>query len=162
MLKTIQNFFGQFIAPELQAGPKQAPHALQLATAALLMEMMRMDERISAAERNTALAALRSEFGLAPEELERLVALAEEEARQATSYYQFTSLINKSCDPAQKAKIVEYLWQVAYADGHLDAHESHLLRKIADLLYIPQADYVAAKQRGREAHQAHLTQQKAG
>ena len=152
MLKQIQNFFGLFIEPGLKAGPTVAPHALQLATAALLLEMMRMDDKISAAERGTALAALRSEFNLSQTELDTLVALAEQEAKQATSYYQFTSLINKSCDPAQKAKIVEYLWQVAYADGHLDAHESHLLRKIADLLYIPQADYVVAKQRGRQTH----------
>lgn len=152
MLKEIQKFFGQFIEPELKAGNAAGPHALQLATAALLLEMMRMDEKISAAERHTALAALRREFGLSTEELEALVKLAEHEARQATSYYQFTSLINQSCDRAQKAKIIEYLWQVAYADGHLDAHEAHLMRKLADLLYVPQADYLAAKQRGRAAH----------
>ena len=152
MLKEIQKFFGQFIEPELKAGSSSGPHALQLATAALLLEMMRMDDKISAAERSTALAALQNEFGLAATELAALVKLAEDEARQATSYYQFTSLINKSCDRAQKAKIIEYLWQVAYADGHLDAHESHLMRKLADLLYVPQADYLAAKQRGRAAH----------
>jgi uncharacterized tellurite resistance protein B-like protein len=45
--------------------------------------------------------------------------------------------------------VVEYLWQVAFADGRLDAHEQHFMRKIADLLYIPHADYVAAKQRAR-------------
>lgn len=153
MLKHVQNFFSQFIEPDLKAGATVQPHALQLATAALLMEMMRMDDQVTAPERATAIAALRGEFGLSQGKLDTLVALAEEEARQATSYYQFTSLINKSCDPAQKAKILEYLWQVAYADGHVDAHESHLLRKIADLLYIPQAEYVAAKQRGRAAHQ---------
>jgi len=38
---------------------------------------------------------------------------------------------------------------VAMADGHLDAHELHLMRKIADLLYVGHADYVAAKQRAR-------------
>ena len=153
MLKQIQSFFSQFIEPDLKAGASVAPHALQLATAALLMEMMRMDDKITAPERATALAALRREFGLAPGELDALVALAEQEARQATSYYQFTSLINKACDPAQKVKIVEYLWQVAYADGHLDAHESHLLRKIADLLYVPQSEYIAAKLRGRAMHE---------
>lgn len=151
MLKKIQDFFGQFIDAGLNANEADDPRALQLATAALLMEMMRMDDRIAPAERATALAALRGEFGLAQGELDTLVALAEEEAKQATSYYQFTSLINKRCNAAQKAKIVEYLWQVAYADGHLDSHESHLLRKIADLLYVPHADYVAAKQRGRAA-----------
>lgn len=153
MLKQIQIFFSQFIEQDIKPGAAVGSHGMQLATAALLMEMMRMDNAVTAAERTTALTALRTEFGLSPAELDALVVLAEEEAKQATSYYQFTSLINKACEPAQKAKIVEYLWQVAYADGHLDAHESHLLRKIADLLYIPQSDYLAAKQRGREAHE---------
>ena len=39
------------------------------------------------------------------------------------------------------------------ADGHLDAHEEHLMRKIANLLYVGHADYVAAKRRAREITQ---------
>jgi uncharacterized tellurite resistance protein B-like protein len=74
---------------------------------------------------------------------------AAEEAKQATDYFQFTSLINKHFSQEQKIEVVENLWQVAFADGHLDAHEQHFMRKIADLLYISHADYVAAKQRGR-------------
>ena len=77
-------------------------------------------------------------------------ALAAEEARLATDYFQFTSLINKSFSAEQKVQVIEYLWQVAYADGHLDAHEQHFMRKIADLLYVSHADYVGAKQRARQ------------
>jgi uncharacterized tellurite resistance protein B-like protein len=77
------------------------------------------------------------------------MALAEQEAREASDYYQFTSLINKQCDQAQKVQIIENLWHVAMIDGHLDAHELHLMRKLADLLYISHADYVGAKQRAR-------------
>ena len=79
-----------------------------------------------------------------------LLDLAEQEARQASVYYQFTSLINKTCSADQKIRIIENMWQVAMADGHLDAHELHLMRKIADLLYVGHADYVAAKQRARQ------------
>jgi uncharacterized tellurite resistance protein B-like protein len=42
------------------------------------------------------------------------------------------------------------MWQVAYADGHLSAHENHLMRKIADLLYVSHSDYIAAKVRARQ------------
>ena len=79
------------------------------------------------------------------------MALAEQEAHGANGYYQFTSLINKHCDQAQKVQIIENLWHVAMIDGHLDAHELHLMRKLADLLYIGHADYVAAKRRARES-----------
>jgi uncharacterized tellurite resistance protein B-like protein len=146
----IKDFFNRFIEPGSR-DPAGGERALQVATAALLLEMMRMDDRISDAERAAVGAILRREFGLDAAELDTLVALAEEEARQASGYYEFTSLINKSCDLPQKVRIVENLWRIALADGHLDAHENHLMRKIADLIHVGHADYVAAKQRAREA-----------
>ena len=150
MIASIRNFFSQTIAPGVAASGVAADHALHLATAALLLEMMRMDSSISAEESAAVTKALQTQFGLTPQEVDTLVALAAAEAKQATDYFQFTSLINKNFDAGQKTKVIEYMWQVAYADGHLDAHEQHFMRKIADLLYIPHADYVAAKQRARE------------
>jgi uncharacterized tellurite resistance protein B-like protein len=151
MIDSIKDFFNQFIEPGTrQAGPG-SEHALQIATAALLLEMMRMDDRIAAEERAAIGTALQRQFGLDAAQLDALIALAEQEARQATDYHQFTSLINKSCDAAQKIRIVENLWRIAFADSHLDAHELHLMRRIADLLHVGHGDYVAAKQRAREA-----------
>lgn len=150
MLKSITSFFSKMIAPGLAAPARHPEQALQVATAALLLEMMRQDQENKGVEAETIVNALRQQFGLATDELQTLLELAEQEARDATGYHQFTSLINKTCTAEQKCRIVEYMWQVAYADGHLDAHEAHLMRKIADLLYVPHADYVTAKQRGRE------------
>ncbi len=125
-------------------------HALHVATAALLLEMMRMDASITAAETASVTRSLQRRFGLGAAQVDALMALATEEARLATDYFQFTSLINKSFSAEQKVQVIEYLWQVAYADGHLDAHEQHFMRKIADLLYVSHADYVGAKQRARQ------------
>lgn len=151
MIDTIQEFFKQFIEPGTRQAGTGGEHALQIATAALLLEMMRMDDHLADAERIAITTALRQQFGLAPDQLDTLMVLAAQEARQASDYYQFTSLINRSCTLEQKIQIVENLWRVAMADSHLDAHELHLMRKLADLLYIGHADYVAAKQRAREA-----------
>jgi uncharacterized tellurite resistance protein B-like protein len=151
MITSIKEFFTQLIEPGTRQAAVGSEHALQIATAALLLEMMRMDERITSEERTAIATALRQEFNLDAAQLDTLIALAEQQARQASDYYQFTSLINKACDTSQKIRIVENLWQVALADGHLDAHELHLMRKIADLLYISHADYIAAKQRARVA-----------
>ncbi|MFC5299779.1 TerB family tellurite resistance protein [Azospira restricta] len=151
MIAGIREFFSQFIEPGARPAEADGEKALQLATAALLVEMMRMDREIADAERESVVATLRREFALDPAQLAALLALAEEEARQASGYHQFTSLINTACDAAQKVRIVENLWRVAMCDGHLDAHEAHLMRKIADLLHVGHADYVAAKQRAREA-----------
>ncbi|MDP2823857.1 MAG: TerB family tellurite resistance protein [Sulfuritalea sp.] len=150
MIAGIRNFFTQMIEPAAAASGVAAEHALHLATAALLLETMRMDSSVAADETAAVAKALQMQFGLDAQQVGALMALAEEEARQATDYFQFTSLINKSFDAGQKARIIEYMWQVAFADGHLDAHEQHFMRKIADLLYVSHADYVAAKQRARE------------
>ena len=150
MIASIKEFFNRFIEPGTNQTAVGSEKALQIATAALLLEMMRMDGHIAVAERNAVVATLGQQFGLAAEQLETLLALAEQEAGQASGYYQFTSLINKACNADQKIRIIENMWQVAMADGHLDAHELHLMRKIADLLHVGHADYVAAKQRARQ------------
>jgi uncharacterized tellurite resistance protein B-like protein len=151
MIASIKDFFNQFIEPGTRPNEVGSAHALQIATAALLLEVMRMDNRIAAEERAAIGAVLRQQFALDADQYATLIALAEQEAHQANDYYQFTSLINKTCSAAQKNTIIENMWHVAMIDGHLDAHELHLMRKIADLLYISHADNIAAKQRARKS-----------
>jgi uncharacterized tellurite resistance protein B-like protein len=150
MIATIKDFFSQFIEPGIAASTTGTP-SLQVATAALLLETMRMDNELKDEERQAIANTLQSQFNLGREQIETLMALAKQEAREANDDYQFTSLINKHCDATQKVQIIENLWHVAMTDGHLDAHELHLMRKLADLLYVGHADYVAAKQRARES-----------
>ncbi|HEX9626212.1 MAG TPA: TerB family tellurite resistance protein [Acidiferrobacterales bacterium] len=155
MLSAIKQFFDRQIRPE--AAKADGEHAMRLATAALLIEVMRADYQVSEAERRAVLKALEDEFGLDANETHTLMTLAEREAEDATDYYQFTSLINREFSREQKRRVIEALWRVAYADGHIDKYERHLLRKLGELLYIPHADYVAAKERARAAAQAKET-----
>ena len=148
MLKGILDFFDQNLAPSDKRAGKQ--HTLELATATLLAEVMRL-EGVKPEERAAALAAVRSQFRLEPGEAEALVRLAEEEAKDATDYYQFTSLIRQSYPQEDRQAIVELLWRVAYADARLTTHEMHVVRKIADLLYVPHSAYIAAKMRAKAA-----------
>ncbi|MCF8179381.1 MAG: TerB family tellurite resistance protein [Sulfuritalea sp.] len=150
MINGIKSFFTQFIESDAKASGIASEHALHVATAALLMEMMRMDSTVTTEEIASVARALQTQFGLGTTQVAELMALAKEEAQQATDYFQFTSLINQSFTGEQKVRVVEYMWQVAYADGHLDAHEQHFMRKIADLLYVPHSEYIAAKQRARD------------
>jgi uncharacterized tellurite resistance protein B-like protein len=97
------------------------------------------------------LRAVREKFELTHEEAERLIALAEEEMKQASDYFQFTSLINRHFTQEQKQRVIELMWRVAYSDARLSAHENHLMRKVADLLHIAHGDYIAAKMRAQSA-----------
>jgi uncharacterized tellurite resistance protein B-like protein len=148
MLSAIRDFFEKHIDAPAQGAQG---HTIELATAALLLEVVRLDSGIAAAERAVVMRAVREKFGLSATEADTLVRLAEEEARQATDYYQFTSLINQRFSQAQKERMVELMWRVAYADAELSAYEQHTIRKIADLLYVPHRAYIAAKLRARDA-----------
>jgi len=151
MLKTLKDLFDT-LAPTRAAEPQQdAEHRLQLAAAVLLVEVMRADPGIDAAAQGVVLAALREKFSLPQDEADRLVELAHQASREATDYFAFTSKINDSFGMEQKIRMVEYMWQVAYADGTLSAHENHVMRRLSDLLYIPHGAYVNAKQRARQA-----------
>lgn len=150
MLKTLKDLFDSVLAPTAAAQPAQSvEHTLQLATAVLLVEVMRSDPTLGDGERAAVIAALRDKFALTDDEIERLYELAERTQRTATDFFAFTSRLNEGFDAAQKVRMIEHLWRVAYADGKLDAHENHVMRRIADLLHVPQGDYVMAKQRAR-------------
>jgi len=150
MLKSITDFFERKLAPA-QATRGGARHTIDLAAAALIVEVMRMDGETTDAERAAALAALSAKLGLDDAEARALVALAEEEARNATDYFQFTSLVNRHYTQAQKVRIVEIMWDVAYADARATPYEEHLIRKVADLLYVDHASYIRAKLAARDA-----------
>jgi uncharacterized tellurite resistance protein B-like protein len=123
---------------------------LELATAALLVEVMRSDG-IADTERRAVEDAVSRRFGLSEGEAQGLVAEAELEVREAVGYYPFTSLINRHFSADDKARVVELLWEVAWADATLSAHEQHVIRKVADLLHLSHAAYVSAKLRARDA-----------
>ena len=95
--------------------------------------------------------ALTEKFGLTDEECHALFVLAEEEVKEAVDYYQFTSLIAREFTRAQKIKVVELLWSVAYADSHLDSMEEHMVRKIADLIYVSHKDFMKTKHKVQSA-----------
>jgi uncharacterized tellurite resistance protein B-like protein len=149
MLPQLRTFFNQHINREHQAGVSDPEHDIRLATAALLIEVGKADFSMDEKESRHIAELVRTLFDLETEETETLLQLAEKEFKDATSLHGFTSLINTHWTAADKVKIMEHLWEVAYADGELDKHERHLLRKLAGLLYIPQNDYIATKIRAQ-------------
>ena len=142
------NHFKQFFDKHLNSDDKSdgsPDHQLHLATAALLIEMMRVDDHIKPAEMSVLTTGIRHTFELSEQEISELVQLAEEEVQDASCYHAFTSLINKGFSKDQKIRVVEMLWEVAYADNELDMYEEHLVRKLSDLLYVKHSDFIRAK-----------------
>ncbi|MDO9312953.1 MAG: TerB family tellurite resistance protein [Burkholderiaceae bacterium] len=151
MLQTLKDLFNAVLPPQSNDPPERAEHALRLATAVLLVEVMRSDADLSPDERDQVLSALRGRFALSDDEGARLLELAHQAAHGATDFFQFTSKINDSFDMDQKIGLVEQMWQVAYADGILSSHENHVMRRLSDLLHVPHGAYVSAKMRAKLA-----------
>ena len=150
MLRTLKDLFDSFTGSAESQSPQQLAHVLQLATAVLLVDVMRADINMGATERSQVLTSLREKFVLTDDELARLLQLAEDTAKNSHDYHRFTSSMNEYFTQTQKIQVVEYMWQVAFADEHLDAHENHLISKIAGLLHVTHGEYIAAKMRAKE------------
>ncbi len=147
MVTIIKQFFSRFIETPPGSPDKISGHSLQIATAALLVEMMRADTDISRGEEIIIKNTIKSKFKLTDEETSALLQLAEDKIWESTGYFEFTSLINKVLNPEQKIKIIEQLWEVAFADSILDKHEEYMVRRIADLIYVSHKDFIGAKLR---------------
>jgi len=151
MISKIKQFFDSHLAIKHETSQKDKDHALQLASAALLIEMTRVDNEIKEVELQTVTNAIKKTFQLSAEETTELLALAEQEAQDSTCYYAFTSLINKEFSQQEKIKLVEKMWLVAFADNELEKHEEHLVRKISELLYVSHKDFMSAKNRAQQS-----------
>lgn len=146
MLRKLRRFYDSYLSND-SATAQDPEQATRLATAALLMEMARMDESIAPDERRRVTQVLQSFFQLSTQESTALQELAEQTAQQAASYHEFTAQLNKHFSQERKIQVIEYLWEVAYADDQLDKYEEHFVRKIADLLHVSHKDFIASKHR---------------
>jgi uncharacterized tellurite resistance protein B-like protein len=131
-------------APDRKPG---GPDDLQVAVAVLLVEAARMDDRFEATERAAIERLLAAKFALSPESTKTLLAHAEDLAARSNQLHPFTRLAVERMDPKERIRLIEMLWEVAYADGVLDPEEDALLRRVAGLVYVSDADRVAARQR---------------
>jgi uncharacterized tellurite resistance protein B-like protein len=142
MLQTIKNFFEQKLSLEQ---PDEPEHKLKLATAALLIEMMQQDDQVHDDEIKAVREALQNNFALTHNETLQLCELAKQELDNAVDSHQFTRLIAKHYTQPEKIKIIENLWRVAFADSHLDPLEEHMVRHIAELIYVPHREFIRTK-----------------
>lgn len=127
--------------------PEADEQALPRAAAVLLLELAATDAGIDERERRLIERAVGERFGLDEAELGELLAEASRLQRDSHSLHDFTHQLRTRLDTGTRAELVEWLWRVAYADGHLDRHEEHLVRRLADLLGVPHREFMRRKHR---------------
>jgi uncharacterized tellurite resistance protein B-like protein len=142
MLSRLQEYFSDHLAPGVDPDRE---HGINLAAAALLIEVARADVAIGEEEARCIEALLVQTLDLGSEEVGDLVQLARAEIAEGASLHQFTHLINQHYDIAAKRRFMEQLWRVAWSDGRLHHYEEHLLRRLADLLHLRHHEFMKAK-----------------
>lgn len=152
MLEAISQFFQRTLAQPEQR--ENQTLTLELATAALLCEVMRADYDSSDAERAALSQMLMSRYQLSENAVKELMALAEAEVEDAVDHYQFVSLIKEHYHYNQRCELVALMWQLAWADGSIDPLEEHRIRRLADLLHVSHSDFIRTKLQAEERRAA--------
>jgi uncharacterized tellurite resistance protein B-like protein len=140
MLRKLKSLFSAADVPEDHSESK-----VRVALAALLVEMARADFDQTEEENAEISGLLAAHFAISKDEALELLNEANVATDNAVSLYDFVRTLHTTLSAAERLKIIELLWQVALADNSLDRYEDHLVKKIADLLYVPASDVLRIK-----------------
>jgi uncharacterized tellurite resistance protein B-like protein len=133
-------------APGVPA-PAPRPAALEVAACALLLEVAHADREFTDDERRHIEEVVIRHFDLDPESARQLMGVAEEARRESVDLHQFTAVIARHYDEGQRMLLAELVWRIVHADGKLSEHESHLARKLANLLELRPGYLAEARRR---------------
>ena len=126
---------------------KQERHQkqLQVATAAIFIEMARADGNFSDKEMEHIVKSLKNKFGLEAEYVHELIELSHEELKDSVSLYEFSGIINERFTSEDKNVLLKNLWRLIYTDKTLDKYEDHLIKLIGGMLQMEHKQIINAK-----------------
>ena len=149
MLSEIRRLFA-----ELHGGDKSSRHFdgddYQVAAAALLVHVATLEGDLAPPAREKLRALLMAQFDLTEALTDELIEAAVAADREAVDFYHFTSLLMRTLDEAGRLRVVEMLWEIAFADGIVTEFEDNVLWRVADLLAVSPNDRIALRQRVAE------------
>ncbi|MGU3496835.1 TerB family tellurite resistance protein [Xanthobacteraceae bacterium A53D] len=122
----------------------------RLAAATLLVHVMAIDGAVTDEEREVLKTILASRFDLSDSDTDKLVELAIARDAEAVDLYAFTSVLNRALDDEGRLRVVEMMFEVAYADGGLTEFEDNLVWRAAELLNIGSRDRVRIRREVRK------------
>jgi len=123
---------------------------VELAYAALLIEVVKSDYEIDERESKKVLEILNKKLNSNYDDLHQIMELAKNKSDEATSLYEFTRLINDEYVYEEKVEMIESMWNIAFSDQRLDKYEDYLIRKIAELTYVSHSDFIKSKLKAKE------------
>jgi uncharacterized tellurite resistance protein B-like protein len=146
MFDALKSFFAEVSGAEAPAR-SFGEEDYRLAAVALLVHVANVDGETTLSERRRLKTIIAARFGLDAKETSELIATAEHSDREAVDFYRFTSVLKRALDDDRRQKIVEMLWDIAFADGVVDEIEENTIWRIAELIGVSTRDRVLLRQR---------------
>ena len=123
--------------------------SLQRAVSDLLFEASRVDDDVTLDDTAIAKKTLVDLLKVSERDADKLFAESSLVENRITSYQPLTNLINKNLTYEDKTALIRAMWSIAHSDGSIHSFEDHIVRKIADLLYVSHTDFIYAKNLAR-------------
>ncbi len=155
MLKKLKSIFEKSFNKDSGQDSAERESSLRLATATLLIEVVRADYEEDKDEIDEVITQLKSFFQLTEHEADLLLLEANESVDHSVSLQEFTRLLHEDLSHSEKNEIITMLWRVAFSDNNLDKYEDYVVRKIADLLYVPHRDMIRLRNEVKEEAKKH-------
>jgi uncharacterized tellurite resistance protein B-like protein len=144
MLEALRKLFRDLGGEERRGAFEDGDY--RVAAAALLVRVITIDGAVNEAERTRLHAVLKSRFDLDEAQTDELIAEATEAEGEAVDLYHFTRLINRSLDEEGKKRIIEMMWEMIYADQHVNEFEDNVVWRVADLLGVSSRERIGLRQ----------------
>jgi len=153
MLDGLRQFIAEIVSPAAQPDRALDDTGYRLAATALLIHVVSLDGEPSEIEKRKLHSLIESRFGLDPGTADKLIASAMLVEGEAVDLYHFTSVIMRSVNVEGRLRIVEMMWELVYADGHVTEFEDNVVWRAADLLGVSSRDRIELKHRvaGRQS-----------
>jgi uncharacterized tellurite resistance protein B-like protein len=146
MISTLKNL----IYGDISKNSDKQDLQLDTVAAALIFEVMRADGKIDDSEMQSLTDILKHDFKINKDELDSMLNEAKETSNQTTSVQHLTSKINQHWSNEERQNLLVHLWRIAMADDHIDTHERHIIRRIANLLYLTESQIYSAKELAKQ------------
>ena len=141
------NRLRDFFSAEPATNDEDPEAALHLAAAMLLIEVAKTDHELDDEELVRIKDVLARHWGLGEQDLNDLLAVAQDSSDASVSLHRHIDLINRNFSPQRKVALVRGLWEVACADQAIHHHEEALIRRLADLIHVSHRDFIRTKHR---------------
>jgi len=143
MFSLLRTLFREILNDGADSGTVDTP-SIQLAMASLLCEVSRADRDYDAREEKAKIHLLTQLLDIDEANATALLHKAINRTENAVSLFDFTNKL-RNFSEQERFELIKAMWQVAYADDHLDPHEEAIIRQVADLIYVEHAAFMRAK-----------------